>query len=215
MTMTPNPVLAICGSRKPAPEAGGRSAARELLRAVCQGMTLAGHSPDWLDLRDLELPHFDGRMPGQYGSPDLDRAVAAVAAAETLIWSVPAYWGGPAGVVKNFLDVLGGPAYDAPPDQPPPLDGKVAALLVVGADHIAGPAALGAMRLTLASMGAWVAPRAEVVGNVRTIRSVGQLLERLKDFGAYVADLSAPRHAATALNHTALNHTATNQAATS
>lgn len=207
--MTPHPVLAICGSRKPAPETGGRSAARELLRAVCQGITLAGHSPGWLDLRDLQLPQFDGRMPGQYGSPDLDRAVAAVAAAGTLIWSVPAYWGGPSGVVKNFLDVLGGPAYDAPPDQPPPLAGKVAALLVVGADHIAGPAALGAMRLTLASMGAWVAPRAEVVGDLRSIRSVGQLLERLKDFGEYVGSLSAPRNAATVSDQAATNQVAT------
>lgn len=193
--MTPNPFLAICGSRKPAPGNEGRSAARELLRVVCHGMTLASRTPGLLDLRDLELPQFDGRMPSGYGSADLDRAVAAVAAADVLVWSVPAYWGGPAGVVKNFLDLLGGPAYDAPPDQPPPLDGKVAALLVVGSDHIAGPAALGAMRLTLASMGVWVAPRAEVVGDLRTIRSVGPLLERLRDFGHYIAGLAVPHHA--------------------
>jgi NAD(P)H-dependent FMN reductase len=191
--MTGSPVLAICGSRKPAPESGGRSAARELLRTVCHGMTLAGTTPDWLDLRELALPLFDGRMPEQYGSPDLTRAMADVAAAETLVLSVPAYWGGPAGVVKNFLDVLGGPAYDAPPGTPLPLAGKVAALLVVGADPVSGPAALGAMRMTLASMGAWVAPRAEVVGDLRAVRSVAPLLERLKDFGAYVGGLGAPR----------------------
>jgi NAD(P)H-dependent FMN reductase len=184
-------MLAVCGSRKPAPGVAGRSAARELLRAVCLGMREAGVEPDWLDLRDLDLPLFDGRGPDAYPDPDLSRAAATVTAADVIVLSVPAYWGGPAGVVKNFLDLLGGPAYDAPPGQQPPLAGKVFALLVVGADAVAGPAALGAMRLTLASMGAWVAPRAEVVGDLRTVRNTAALLAQLKDFGRYVADLSA------------------------
>jgi NAD(P)H-dependent FMN reductase len=182
-------ILAVCGSRKPAPGVNGRSAARELLRVVCHGMTEAGADHGWLDLRDLELPLFDGRGPDAYPDPDLARAAASVAAAEVLVLSVPAYWGGPSGVVKNFLDLLGGPAYDAPPDRPPPLSGKVMALLVVGADPVSGPAALGAMRLTLATMGAWVAPRAEVIGDPRGRRSVEALLARLKDFGGYAAGL--------------------------
>lgn len=186
-------ILAICGSRKPAPGVEGRSAARELLRAVCAGATEAGIAPDWLDLRDLELPLFDGRGPDQYPDADLSRAAARVADADTIVLSVPAYWGGPAGVVKNFLDLLGGPAYDAPADATPPLAGKVFALLVVGADPISGPAALGAMRLTLATMGAWVAPRAEVVGDLRTNRNVAALLARLKDFGGYLTGLAVPR----------------------
>jgi NAD(P)H-dependent FMN reductase len=185
-------VLAICGSRKPAPGAPGRSAARELLRAVCAGATEAGADCDWLDLRDLDLPLFDGRGPDRYPDPDLARAAQLVADARVVLLSVPAYWGGPAGVVKNFLDLLGGPAYDAPPEQEPPLAGKVFALLVVGADPVSGPAALGAMRLTLGTMGAWVAPRAEVVGDLRTTRNVAALLARLKDFGHHVASLSAP-----------------------
>lgn len=185
-------VLAICGSRKPAPGVAGRSAARELLRAVCAGMAEAGTEPGWLDLRDIDLPLFDGRGPDQYDDPGLAGAAERVRAADVLLMSVPAYWGGPVGVVKNFLDLLGGPAYDQPADQPPPLAGKVVALLVVGADPVSGPAALGALRVTLGSMGAWVAPRAEVVGDLRTNRHVGALLARLKTFGVYVADLPAP-----------------------
>jgi NAD(P)H-dependent FMN reductase len=193
--MSTDRLLAVCGSRKPPPGTSGRSAARELLRAVCSGARLAGVEPGWLDLRDLDLPLFEGRSLDAYPDPDLARASAAVAAAEVVLLSVPAYWGGPAGVVKNFLDLLGGPAYDAPPGQPPPLAGKVFALLVVGADPVSGPAALGAMRLSLACMGAWVAPRAEVVGDLRTSRNVAALLARLREFGEYVATLSAPRPA--------------------
>ncbi|HEX6074328.1 MAG TPA: NAD(P)H-dependent oxidoreductase [Micromonosporaceae bacterium] len=190
--MTVNRMVAVCGSRKPAPGVEGRSAARELLRAVCAGATEAGATPEWLDLRDLDIPLFDGRGAEQFPDSDLSRAAKQIAAADVVLLSVPAYWGGPAGVVKNFLDLLGGPAYDAPPDTPPPLDGKVFALLVVGADQVSAPAAQAAMRLTLASMGAWVAPRCEMVADPRTLRNVGQLLARLKDFGGYVAALTPP-----------------------
>lgn len=181
--------LAICGSRKPAPGVEGRSAARELLHAVVLGMTEAGVQPSRLDLRELSLPMFDGR--GDYDSPDLTLSTEAIRAADVVVLSVPAYWGGPSGVVKNFLDVLGGAAYDLPPELPLPLAGKVFALLVVGSDPVSGPAALAAMRMTLNAMGAWVAPRAEVVGNLRTTRNVGAVLAGLKDFGHYVTTLTA------------------------
>jgi NAD(P)H-dependent FMN reductase len=185
-------LLFICGSRKPGPGKQGPSAARELLRAVAAGADAAGSPYDWFDLRELDLPFFDGRPASEYGSTDLDRVTAALAASDVLVLSVPAYWGAPAGVVKNLLDLIGGPAYDAPPEQAPPLAGKVAALLVVGADDISAAGALGSLRLTLGSMGAWTAPRAVVVPNPRKLRDVGKLMATLKDFGGYAASLGAP-----------------------
>jgi NAD(P)H-dependent FMN reductase len=198
MTTTSGSFLAICGSRKPAASIDKPSAARELLHAVVQGMTEAGARPRWLDLRDLDLPHFDGRGVEEYDSADLTLAADAVRCSRVIVLSVPAYWAGPAGVVKNFLDLLGGPAYDAAPGTEPPLTGKVLALLVVGSDAVAGPVALGAMRQTLAAMGAWVLPRAEVVGDPRQIRNATALLASLKTFGAHIAGLrtSAPVRAA-------------------
>jgi NAD(P)H-dependent FMN reductase len=186
-------LLFICGSRKPGPGKQGPSAARELLRAVAAGVEAAGGAYDWFDLRELDLPFFDGRPASDYGSADLDRVTAAVAASDVLVLSVPAYWGAPAGVVKNLLDLIGGPAYDAPPEETPPLEGKVAALLVVGADGISAAGALGSLRLTLSSMGAWTAPRAVVVPNPRQLRDVGKLMAALKGFGAYAAALEKPR----------------------
>lgn len=189
--MTGRSTLLICGSRKPPQGHEGRSASREMLRVVAHGMTEAGAEYDWLDLRDLDLPFFDGRHGGAYESPDLDRVLAAVEAATIIVFSVPAYWGAPAGVLKNLLDLIGGAAYDLPPGTSLPLAGKMTALLVVGADRGSGHTALAAMRTTLAVMGAWTAPRAEVVGDPRQLRGVQALLASLTDFGRYIATLPA------------------------
>lgn len=189
-TTTGDGVLLICGSRKPAPGEDKPSAARQFLVVVADALREAGVAHESIDLHDLDLPHFDGRAAPDYGSGDLDRAEAAVRRSRLLVLSVPAYWGGPAGVVKNFLDLLGGAAYDHPPDQPLPLLGKTAALLIVGSDTDAAYAAHVAMRHVLTTMGAWVAPRAEVVGNPRLIRRIETLLASLRDFGGYVAELS-------------------------
>jgi NAD(P)H-dependent FMN reductase len=183
-------VLLICGSRKPAPGKSSPSAAREMLKAVRGGVIEAGAENDWLDLHDLDLPFFDGRGVGQYESPDLDRTWQAVQAARVLLFSVPAYWGGPAGGLKNLLDLLGGAAYDLPPETAPPLKGKIAALLVVGADELSAHCGLAAMQTVLLSMGAWVAPRAMVVGNPRKVRDLDGLLRRLREFGGYAAGLA-------------------------
>lgn len=186
-------VLLICGSRKPAPGRTSPSAAREMLKAVRSGVGEAGAESDWIDLRDLDLPFFDGRGVGQYESPDLDRTWEAIRAARTLVISVPAYWGGPSGAIKNLLDLLGGAAYDLPADAAPPLRGKTVALLVVGADELAAHCGLSAMQTILMSMGAWVAPTAMVVGNPRKVRDLEALLRRLKDFGRYAASLTPAR----------------------
>lgn len=183
-------VLLLCGSRKPAAGQDKPSAARQFLGVVGETLREAGVACETLDLRDLDLPYFDGRAAPAYGSADLDRAEAAVRRSRLLVLSVPAYWGGPAGVVKNFLDLLGGAAYDHPPDQPLPLAGKTAALLIVGSDTDAAHAAHVSTRHVLGSMGAWVAPRAEVVGNPRLIHRVDALLDSLRDFGRYVAGLA-------------------------
>jgi len=181
--------LVICGSRKPAPGVDRPSAARELLKPVMAGMAEAGVEPSWLDVREMELPFFDGRDRTEYGSPDLDRVTAAIEAADVIVLSVPAYWSGAAGVVKNLLDLLGGAAYDQPPGTYTPLEGRVVALLLVGGDDDSAAVARAQVQATLASMGAWTAPRAAVVANPRKIRNIEALLTSLKDFGRYAAGL--------------------------
>lgn len=185
-------ILFICGSRKPAPGVDKPSAARELLRSVAEGTRQAGAEPEWLDLRELDLPFFDGRAATEHDNPDLSRVTKAIAAADVLVLSVPAYWGAPAGTVKNLLDLIGGPAYDAEPGQSPPLSGKVVALLIVGADDLSAGSALSVMRMVLGSLGAWTAPDAMVIGNPRKIKDTAALIDDLKSFGRYVATIRPP-----------------------
>jgi NAD(P)H-dependent FMN reductase len=183
--------LLICGSRKPAPGRESPSAARTMLRAVGEGVAATGRSYEWLDLRDLDLPFFDGRSVEEYDSPDLARLADAIGESTIVTLSVPAYWGGPAGVVKNALDCLGGAAYDAAPDRTLPLEGKIVAVFVVGADDVSAYGAASDIRVTLSELGAWVAPRMVVVGNPRHHPNPRTLLADLKGFGEYVASLEA------------------------
>ncbi len=186
------PILLVCGSRKPPPGVESASAARTMLHAVARGIADAGGEFELLDVRKLELPFFDGRVAADYDYPDAAAIAAAVERSERIVLSVPAYWGGPSGVVKNLLDLLGGAAYDVGPDRIPPLVGKVIALLVVGADVVSAGAAAASMRLALAELGAWTAPRSIVIGNPREFQDVRRLITELSQFGAYVVSLAPP-----------------------
>lgn len=188
-------VLCIVGSRKPAPGVEGRSAAREMLRAMAVGVQEAGAALDWLDLRELELPFFDGRSLPDYHAPDLFRVEEAIRRADVVILSVPAYWNGPSGVVKNLLDVLGGAAYDMNEAQIQNtcMENRLVGLLVVGSDESSAHHAHAAMRVQLASMGAWVPPRVMVIGNPRHQRNIDRLLADLKAYGTYLARLEVSR----------------------
>jgi len=193
-------VLLVCGSRKPAPGVDRPSASRELLRLAGEGIVAAGGQWEWLDLRDFTLPFFDGRSVDAYCCSDLDRIAAAVRGHATILLSVPAYWSGPAGVMKNLLDLLGGAAYDTAPGMVPPLVNKLVALLVVASDTTSGHAAVSAMRGTVQALGAWTPPQSAMVTNPRRARRPEALVEAMREFGTYVARLSAdervPWHAA-------------------
>jgi NAD(P)H-dependent FMN reductase len=107
-------VLFVCATRKPAPGSTQRSAIRGLLSGAAS--TLSSVYPDvaMLDLREVDLPFFDGRTIDAPGGGDLSRVHAAIARAGALLVSAPIYWAGVSGVFKNLIDVLCGPAYDLP-----------------------------------------------------------------------------------------------------
>lgn len=193
-------ILLICGSRKPAPGVERPSASRELLRLAGEGVVAAGGRYDWLDLRDLDLPFFDGRSVSDYGCADLDRVGRAVRAHQTVLLSIPAYWNGPSGVTKNLLDLLGGASYDAAPGTLHPFAGKLVALLVVASDAASGHSAVTAMRATVQALGAWTPPHSALVTDPRGARRPQRLVDAMQAFGAYVAHLTTektvPWHAA-------------------
>ncbi|MEU1476225.1 NAD(P)H-dependent oxidoreductase [Streptomyces sp. NPDC001668] len=182
-------VVVVCGSRKPAPGREGRSAARELLKPVLAGIVQAGVVPSVFDLREMELPLFDGRTGGEYGCPDLDRLTAALDSAPVVLFSVPAYWQAPSGPLVNLLDVLGGAAYDRPPGLPAPFLGKTALQLVVGADPASAYVGAGISRDMLAALGFTVDAREVVVADPRAVQDVRALTTSLRELGGHAAAL--------------------------
>lgn len=195
-------VVVICGSRKPAPGRDSRSAAREMLKPVLIGIGDAGAVPVSFDLRDMELPHFDGRSGADYGCPDLDRLMEAVEDSAAVVFSVPAYWQAPSGPFVDLLNVLGGAAYDRPPGLPAPFTGKRALQLVVGADPASGYLGASISRGMLTALGFVVSPREVVVADPRAIRDVKALTVELRALGREAGECAAagdePRDASVA-----------------
>lgn len=172
----------VCGSRKPAPGIDSRSAAREMLREIDRGLVASGAPTRWMDLRDYELPHWDGR-DGSYDSGDLDRLRAELEGCTGLVLSVPAYWNAPSGVVVNMIDLVGRA----------PFEGKLTGLLVVGMDTPSAWHGVSQMRAVLQGLGAWCPPEQMVVGNPREHGDVAGLRQELRRYGAYLGLLLTGR----------------------
>lgn len=191
-----NRVAVLCGSRKPAPGVDRPSSSRELLRAVVAGLDDVGAEYTMLDLRDLDVPQFDGRNSDGYGCADLDKVRKIVDDSDVLVVSVPAYWSMASGPLVNLFNVLGGANYDHVDTGPGPLDGRVAVLLTVGADESSGYLAAMQMRGMLSALGAWVAPREVTIGNPRRIGRLGDVVTSLRELGRYAATVTPPRERA-------------------
>lgn len=179
-------ILLICGSRKPPPGKKIPSAARELLKVIQEGIKHAGGKTNLIDLRGVDLPFFDGRSIDEYKNRDLNYAYNLINKSSLIVFSVPSYWGGPSGVVKNFLDLLGGPKYRDQANQESPFKNKIVGLLIVGDDDASSQNAHTNMRTILNALGAWTLPNNVVIGNPRQLKDVNKLLFELKEYGKYL-----------------------------
>lgn len=173
----------VCGSRKPAPGLDSRSAAREMLREVDRGLRSSGAPTRWIDLRDYELPHWDGRPDDAYDAPDLDRLRADLDAATAFVMSAPAYYNAVSGVLVNAFDLVGAA----------PLRGKLAGLVVVGMDAPSAWHGAAQMRALVQGLGGWCPPEQVVVGNPREHDDIAGLRQELRRYGAYLGLLLTGR----------------------
>lgn len=169
-------VALLCGSRKPPPGGTTVSAAREMLREVAAGIRATGHEQVWIDLRELELPWWDGRTGAEYGCADLDRLCALLSSCRAVVVSAPCYWDALSGVVKNMLDLTG----------PDPWRSTLVAGLVVGMNESSACHGEDQLRQVVNALGAWWAPYAFVVGNPREHHDPSELRRELRRFGGYV-----------------------------
>jgi NAD(P)H-dependent FMN reductase len=163
-------LLGVCASLKPAPGRQGRSAARSILYYALD--TLGAVYPEvfLLDLRDHQLPFFDGQMPHEYDDPALQFVWSCVGRTGALLLSVPAYWSGVSGVFKNFVDTLCGPIYDYDREDivTTIFANKPVGLLIVGADETSAHVGADQAQQIMLSTGAQLVGQPVVVTNPRS-----------------------------------------------
>jgi NAD(P)H-dependent FMN reductase len=163
----PTSLVGVSTTLKPGLGQQGRSAARSLLCHALEAVAALTDDVFLLDLREHALPMFDGRLPEAYVDQSVRLVATALQRAGALFISVPAYWAGVSGVFKNFVDVLGGPAYDLPPPHSTIFSGKLVGLLVVGADDASSVAGARQAIEIMGSTGAVVVNDPIVVSNLR------------------------------------------------
>lgn len=133
------------------------------------------------DVRNNPPPLFDGRPPEDLDDPSSKQLLTQLEAADGIMWGLTAYWGGLSGVSKNMFDVIGGGVYDGGPVLTP-IDGKPAAIIVVGTDHESAAAAAAGATRALELLGSTVVAPPVVIGNPRTTDlASGDSLEQLID----------------------------------
>lgn len=149
-------ILALAGSMR------ADSFNKKLLRVAAGVAKDMGAAIDWVELRELNLPLYDGDIEASTGLPEAAvRFKERIQAAEGLLLACPEYNHSLPGVFKNAIDW----ASRAPGNV---FANKAAAM--VGASSTASGAlrALMQLRLVLAGRGAWVVPAQATLSNAGT-----------------------------------------------
>ena len=140
---TPLRVIAICGSLRPG------STTLTALRVALGGAQALGAETQLIDLRDYELIFCDGKRNERDYPDDVVNLRRTVQSAHGIIWGTPEYHGGPSGVLKNALDLMG---FDE-------FQGKVIGLVGTSGGEMGATNALNSLRTVGRSLRAWVIPQ--------------------------------------------------------
>lgn len=181
MTAVP-PLLGVSTSLKD----GARSASRALLHRAFGPLRGVYPNLQVLDLREVGLPMFDGRLPADHSDPTVGRVFAQVSSAAAVLFSVPCYWSGVSGVFKNFVDILCGPAYDLDTVETV-FTNKPVSLIVVGADAVSTVEGSESACRIMRSTGARLVGEPLLVSNPRQADAQPDLARRLVEIGAVLA----------------------------
>jgi NAD(P)H-dependent FMN reductase len=109
-----------------------------------------GHEVDHIDMRDYEMPLYDGDLESEKGLPDgAVRFRARIAAAHGVVLCTPEYNNGVPGMMKNAIDW-------ASRGKDQPMKGKIVALMSASPGPYGGARALLAWRPTFRLNGATI-----------------------------------------------------------
>ena len=139
-------LVAIPGSLREA------SLNKQLLRLAVKLLEAGGAKVDWIDLRALAIPIYDGDLEASSGLPAGALELAArIAAADGIVIASPENNFSIPAVVKNWIDWLSRA-------KPMPLRGKSALLLSASPSLVGGSRGLLALRQPLEVLGVHVYP---------------------------------------------------------
>ena len=139
-------LMALAGSAR------AQSLNRRLLATAARAAEQAGATVTIVELRDLELPPYDGDFEAAQGLPaGAEKLKAAIAGADGLLIASPEYNHSIPGTLKNALDW-------ASRGSDRVYDGKSVALIGAAPGALGAVRALLHLRQVLAAVGAWVVP---------------------------------------------------------
>lgn len=125
---------------------------RQLLKLAAKLLEAGGAKIDWVELRKLDIPIYDGDMEASTGLPPGALELAArIAAADGVVIASPEYNFGVPALVKNWIDWMSRA-------KPMPLRGKSALLLSASPALVGGNRGLIALRISLEVLGVHVYP---------------------------------------------------------
>jgi len=184
-------ILALCGSAR-------RGSFNQMLLDCCvRGAQDAGAQVAQLNLRELDLPIYDGDLEAEGGAPaSVHRFRAHLAENAALLIATPEYNGGYSPLLKNALDWASRPA-EADATGLAPFAGKTAALISASPGAMGGLRSQIALQMVLHKMGVSVAPKTFALSFARqAFDEAGRLKDpaveaRVRNVGAGLAELAA------------------------
>lgn len=144
-------VLAFSGSTR------NDSFNKKLLKIAIRGAEAAGGEVTYLELRDLQLPLYDGDLEAAQGLPPGGRRFKDLLFAhDAILISAPEYNSSISGVMKNAIDWASRPVPGEKPLQG--FTGKIAGLLSASPGMLGGLRGLVVVRMMLSNIGVVVLP---------------------------------------------------------
>jgi len=150
-------ILAFAGSAR------AESMNKKLVAVAAAAARAAGGDVTLVDLRDFQMPLYDGDLEASLGLPEsVKRMKALLLAHDGLLLSCPEYNSSITPLLKNTIDWVSRPA----PGEAPLacFEGKVAALLAASPGALGGLRGLVHVRAILGNIGVLVLPAQVAVG---------------------------------------------------
>jgi chromate reductase len=151
MPTTPK-LLAFAGSTRDG------SFNKKLIKVAAEAAKATGAEVTLIDLRDFELPFYDGDLEAEIKLPDNGRRLKDLFIANHgFIISSPEYNSSISGVLKNAIDWASRPEPGRPPLEC--FTDKTAAIIAASPGALGGLRGLLTLRLILGNIGAYVIPK--------------------------------------------------------